>query len=255
LKPPTAVQVQLGGACPEGGVLEVDKGTGFRTPRISAGRDAANVSLAPGSWAYRVRCTKGGAEGPPRWAGRIAVTRDDGRRPLPKAPGTNDIDADGRTWRISYQSVIPNLVVHAHAGSSEGEFKLHVASGGKDDTFTSSRPAVTVPGGQLYEGQYTYWFDHDGVRDRSFSTLVIDFDQTAPQVYIESPVNGVPWSGDIDVRGAVLPGWTAAVDAVAIPLDKARRFAAKVGIPPGNALAIKLAHPTRGIHYYLRRPR
>jgi hypothetical protein len=251
-KPPTAVQVQFGGACTDGGVLEVDKGAGFRTPRISAGRDAANVSLAPGSWAYRVRCTKGGAEGAPVASGRISVTRDSGTRPLPKAPGTNDIDADGRTWRISYQSVIPNLTVHARGGGSA--FKLHLASGGKEDTFTASAPAIAVPGAKLHEGTYTYWVDRDGVRDQ-VSTLVIDFDQTAPQVYIESPVNGVPWSGDIDVRGAVLAGWTAAVDAVVIPLDRARRFTAKVGIPPGNALAIKLSHPLRGIHYYLRRPR
>ena len=84
-------------------------------------------------------------------------------------------------------------------------------------------------------------------------TTTIDFDNTAPQVYISSPVNGRPWEGEIDVRGAVLPGWTAAVDAITIPIDSQRRFAAKVGKSPGNALAIKLSHPQRGVHYYLRR--
>jgi hypothetical protein len=87
------------------------------------------------------------------------------------------------------------------------------------------------------------------------STLIIDFDQTAPQVYIESPANGQTWTGDIDVRGAVLPGWSAAVEEIAIPIDKQRRFAAKVGLPTGKALAIRLSHPQRGVHYYLRRPK
>ena len=85
--------------------------------------------------------------------------------------------------------------------------------------------------------------------------MQVDFDQTAPQVYIEAPSNGVPWTGDIDVRGAVLPGWSAAVEAIAIPVDKQRRFAAKVGAPGGNALAIRLSHPQHGVHYYLRRPK
>jgi hypothetical protein len=57
------------------------------------------------------------------------------------------------------------------------------------------------------------------------------------------------------VRGAVLPGWSAAVEEVAIPIDKQRRFAAKVGLPDGKALAIRLSHPQRGVHYYLRRPK
>jgi hypothetical protein len=105
----------------------------------------------------------------------------------------------------------------------------------------------------LHEGTYTYWIDRDGVKQEKVSTLAIDFDQTAPQVYIESPINVQPWAGDIDVRGAVLPGWSAQVDAIAIPVDKQRRFAAKVGAPGGAALAIRLAHPQRGVHYYLRR--
>ncbi|MDB4958115.1 MAG: hypothetical protein JWO36_5684, partial [Myxococcales bacterium] len=32
-----------------------------------------------------------------------------------------------------------------------------------------------------------------------------------------------------------------------------RRFNAKVQPPPGNALAIRLSHPQRGTHFYLRR--
>jgi hypothetical protein len=251
-RPPTAVQFLFGDRCPAGGVIEMDRNAQYRTAKVSAGKATANLAVGPGGWAYRLRCTAGGDEGAAVASGRIVVLRDDGRRRLPKNPPLNSIDADGRTWRISYQSQIPNLQVHAR-GATGAAFKLHLATEGKEQTFAAKKPAVTVPGTQLKEGTYTYWFDIDGVKQPKPSTLKIDFDQTAPQVYIEAPVNGRPWNGDIDVRGAVLPGWTAAVEGLPVPIDKARRFIAKVGRPPGNALAIKLSHPQRGVHYYLRR--
>jgi hypothetical protein len=52
----------------------------------------------------------------------------------------------------------------------------------------------------------------------------------------------------------VLPGWTAKVEGVEIPVDSRRRFHATVAAPQGaQALAIRLSHPQRGIHFYLRR--
>ncbi|HEU4726250.1 MAG TPA: hypothetical protein VFT22_00105, partial [Kofleriaceae bacterium] len=252
-RPPTSVQFQFDGKCPDGGIIEIDRDSRFRTPKVTSGRDFANLLVTRGSWAYRLRCTTNGAEGGAAASGRISAIRDDGHRPLPKNQGVNDIDADGRNYRISYQSAIPNVVVHV---KNPGVLhRLHLASAGKEQTFDSSTPAITVPGAQLHEGTYTYWIDRDGVRQDKVSTLIIDFDQTAPQVYIESPANGQPWTGDIDVRGAVLPGWSAAVEAIAIPIDRQRRFAAKVGIPGSAALAIRLSHPQRGVHYYLRRPK
>jgi hypothetical protein len=252
-RPPAAVQLQFDGKCPDGGIIEVDRDARFRTAKQSSGHDFANVMIGGGSWAYRLRCTANGAEGNAVASGRVTVIRDDGRRPLPKNQGVNDIDADGRNYRISYQSAIPNVAVHiTNAGARH---KLHLATAGKEQTFDSSTSSVLVPGAKLHEGTYTYWVDRDGVKQDKVSTLTIDFDQTAPQVYIESPINGQAWSDDLDVRGAVLPGWSAAVEAIAIPIDPQRRFAAKVGIPGGAALAIRLSHPQRGVHFYLRRPK
>ncbi len=250
-RPPTAVQFQFGDKCPGGGVVEMDKDARFRTAKISSGKEAANLLVAAGGWAYRVRCTTGAGEGGAVASGRVVVVRDDGRRALPKIPPQNSIDADGRTWRISYQSQIPSLQVSAKGSGST--FKLHLAQAGKEETFDARKPSVVVPGSKLKEGEYTYWFDIDGTKQPRVSTLKIDFDQTAPQVYIESPPNGKPWTGDIDVRGAVLPGWSAAVAGISIPIDGARRFAAKVQPPSAGALSIRLSHPQRGVHYYLRR--
>jgi hypothetical protein len=250
-KPPTAVQFQFDGKCADGGIIEVDRDGRFRTAKVSAGREFANVMVGVGDLSYRLRCSANGVDGSAVASGRIVARRDDGRRPLTKYQPVNDIDADGRNYRISYQSAIPSVVVHvANAGRTT---RLHLAAAGKEQTFDSTTQTVTLPGVQLHEGTYSYWLDRDGVKQDKVSTLTIDFDQTAPQVYIESPVNGQPWAGDIDVRGAVLPGWSAAVEAIAVPVDSQRRFSAKVGIPAGNALAIRLSHPQRGVHYYLRR--
>jgi hypothetical protein len=249
-RPPTAVQFQFGDQCADG-IIEVDRDRGFRTPRVSSGHDVANVMLSAGTVWYHLRCTVGGVDGPVVVSGRVTTVQDDGRRPLPKIQSINDIDADGRNYGISYQSTIPNLAVHVR--NPGAVHKLHLALGGKEQTYESSTPRIVVPGKELREGKYIFWIDRDGVRQDKSSNLTIAFEQTAPQVYLESPINGQPWSGGIDVRGAVLPDWKAEVDGIAIPIDSQRRFAAKVDTPRGNALAIKLSHPQRGVHYYLRR--
>ena len=247
-RPPTAVQFTFEGKCPQGnGVIELDRDTRFGSSKQSAGKDGANLMVQPGSWAYRLRCGDGGAVA----SGRISVSRDDGSRKLPKIAPEDPIDADGRNYTLSYQSQIPTLVVKFPGTGST--FKLHIASGGKEEVFEGTSPIIKVLGTKLHEGTYTYWFDHDGEKQARVSSLKIDFDNTAPQVYVESPPNGQPFSDNIKVGGAVLPNWTAAVEAVSVPIDASRRFHVSVGVPSGNALAIRLSHPQRGVHYYLRR--
>lgn len=247
----TAVQFQFGGKCADGGFIEMDRDARFRTAKVSGGKEAANMMVGAGGWAYRLRCSTGSGDSAAVASGRVVIVRDAGSRALPTQAAVNDIDADGRTWRISYQSVIPTIAVKIKG--SGARFKLHVATGGKEQSFDGAGPTINIPGKSLEEGTYTYWVDRDGVKDPKVSTLVIDFDNTAPQVYIEKPANNTVWDPEILVRGAVLPGWNASVDGITIPIDKQRRFSAKVGKPPTGALAIKLAHPQRGVHYYLRR--
>jgi len=247
----TAVQFQFLGKCPNGGVIEMDKDAGFRTVRLSGGKDAANMNVPRGGWAYRLRCTVGESEGPPIASGRIALLLDDGHRPLPKQAATNDVYTDGRTTTMFYQSAIPNVAVHA---DGSGSFVLHLASGGKEETFESSSSKIVVPGHKLREGTYTYWVVKDGVKGDKVSTLKIEFDNKTPQVYVESPQNGQPFSDNMEVKVSVLGGWTASIDGTPMPMDNRQRFVAKVGPPSaGNALAIRLAHNHLGIHYYLRR--
>lgn len=245
----TALQFAFGGKCNGGGTIEMDRNARFRTARITAGKDSANILAEAGAWSYRLVCAGGGTAA----SGRVIVRRDSGTRPLPKEPPVNPIDADGRTYRISYQSLIPNVKIKVPGTGKR--FTLHLATGGSEETFESTKPSFTIDGKKLREATYTYWVDRDGVRQEKASTLIINFDQTAPQVYIEAPANGKPFGADVLVKGAVLPGWTAKVDVVEIPIDKrTRRFNATVQAPKtAQALAIRLSHPQRGVHFYLRR--
>jgi len=245
----TALQFAFNGKCSGGGTIEMDNDPRFRTARISGGKESANIMAEVGAWSWRLVCSSGGSGG----SGRIIVRKDSGTRPLPKDPPVNPIDADGRTYRISYQSLIPNVKIKV--SGTGGKFKLHLATAGAEEILESEKPAFTIEGKKLKEATYTYWVERDGVKQDKASTLIINFDQTAPQVYIELPQNGKAFGAEVDVKGAVLPGWSAKVIDVEIPIDtRSRRFNAKVAAPSGaNALAIRLSHPQRGVHYYLRR--
>ncbi len=132
-------------------------------------------------------------------------------------------DADGRAYTVAYQSLLPNIEFHYKGEGSA--FKLHLATGGVDETYDASKPVIEVPGKKLKEGTYTFWFEKDGVKQDKITTLKIEFDQTAAQVYIESPIEGVAFPNEVTVAGAALPGWTATIEGINIPVDNStRRF-------------------------------
>jgi len=249
----TAVQFKFGGKCPEGGFVEMDKNSRFQTSKVSGGKDAANMMVTAGTWAYRLRCTKGGGDSGSVGGGRIVVLRDSGNRPIPKKAATNEIRADGRTWTVGYQSVLPSIAVPTKG--TGGTFKLHVATGGAEKVYQGPGPKIVIPAKDLSEDHtYTFWLEKDGVKDPKVSSLKFEFDNTTPQVYIQDPVNGRPWGDEILVRGAVLEGWSASVNDANIPIDAKRLFKVRVPKPTdARALAIKLSHPQRGVRYYLRR--
>ena len=244
----TAVRFNFGDRCSGGnGDVELDRDNRFKTPRISSGQGSANHMIA-GGWTYRLRCN-----GKVAASGRISVVRDSGERRLAPTVPTNPVETDGRKYSITYQSQLPNILVK-WKGAIGSNFTLFVATGGKSQKFTSATPQVTVPGKALKEGQFTYWFEREDGLKSKVSTLLMDFDQQAAQVYIEAPQNGKPFATPLEVRGAALAGWTASTtEGVALKLDKQRRFAAQLSTPKGNAFAIRFVHPQLGEHLYVRR--
>lgn len=249
-----AIQLRFSERCPGDGVIELDSSASFRAPRQSSGEGAANLQVNAGSYHYRVRCESVAGDGKPVASGRLTVVRDAGRRPLPPAPPPFSLAADGRTYRLGYQGAIPPLVVEWRGAKGAG-YVLHLASAGKDLTFPASGATATIPGARLRDGSFSLWFEGGGQRSK-VSTLIIDFDNTAPAVYIDEPDEDAAWAGSaVKVRGAVSADWTVSVDGVELPLDRQRRFSASVPAPSEGVLAIKLSHPQRGVHYYLRRKR
>ncbi|HTR53338.1 MAG TPA: hypothetical protein VMJ10_21740 [Kofleriaceae bacterium] len=233
--------------CPGPGVhVETSRDAAFHSPVITN----SSVILNAGLWYYRVSCDRGPGDVS---AGRIVVLHDSGMRPLPKPAMVVPIDADGRLYRLDYQTRIPSVVVRRTQDESMHSV-LHVSGNGRDQTFESPG-TFHVPGDSLAEGKYTLWTEHGGEKSKD-TTLIIRFDQTAAQVYIDSPREGDRIAGGVEVRGAVLPGWTVRVGSIAVPTSpKDGRFAAKLprDFEGSPNLAIRFDHPQHGIHYYTRR--
>lgn len=245
-----AVQLRFEDQCSGGGVIELSTSASFRSPQLAAGEEAATLLVAAGSYHYRLRCESESGDGKPVASGRLAVVRDSGRRPLAAAPPPFRLAVDGRTYRVGYQGAIPPMIVEWRGATGSG-YVLHLGSGGKVQELATGGPTATIPAGKLRDGSFTVWFERGGQRSK-VSTLLIDFDNTAPAVYIDEPDDGDVWGPTLQVKGAVLPDWSVSVEGVAIPLDRQRRFSASVPAPEG-ALAIRLSHRERGVHYYLRR--
>jgi hypothetical protein len=248
----TAVRFAFASVCSTSGAIELDRDALFRAPLVSAGDSAALLMVRAGHWTYRVRCTTNGGRGNAVATGRVTVLRDRGTRPLPEDPPRFEIAADGRNYRLDYQTRIPD--VHIRAGGQGSTFKLHLASGNDERVISSATESFNVAGTSLREREYTFWVDRDGAKSK-VSTLRIGFDQTTAQVYIESPIDGRPWGPELEVAGATLPGWSAAIDGKPITPDQnTRRFRTLTPAPKdARAIAIQLSHPEHGVHVYLRR--
>jgi hypothetical protein len=240
--PPTAVRFTY--ECAKGGTVEL---TGSGERHTSNGTDGANLSIRAGSWSYRVKCGSKALK-----SGKVTVKRDDAHRNLPPkgARGTNPVDADGKTYTVSYQNLVPNVEFGWPGGSSG---TLHLNKGSQKKSIPVTGGKVTVPGTDLKDGSYTFFFVAASGEQSKTSFLAIKFDNAVPSVFIESPKPTDALSGQITVSGQTLSGWSVSVDGGAIEVDHDGRFNADVSAPSANALAIKLSHPRQGVHYYLRR--
>jgi len=60
-----------------------------------------------------------------------------------EAEATNEIDTDGRNYASRTKSVIPTIAVRIKGEGAP--FTLHVATGGKEETFTGNGPSIKCP--------------------------------------------------------------------------------------------------------------
>lgn len=241
-------QITNDGRCPGVIVVELDRDRRFSNPNTVRGTRPI-FELPVGGYSYRVRCEDGG---PIEAAGYVQIVRDGALRPLAKQPARNPIGVDGRTYRVSYQSRAPDFTFTTKRTGTK--YRLHITGAGFARTFDSTTPMVEVNElGPAALGTFEVSFEIDGVKDDSTTTLIVDFDNTAPQLMLASPPDGKAWPATIDVRGEVAVGWTLTTAAGPLPVATTGRFAAKMARP--TVFVLRASHPERGVSYYVRHPK
>jgi hypothetical protein len=256
--PPTAVGLRFGGVCAEGGVVELMQGR--RVKASAAGEAKANLLVPAGSFRYRVRCvSKDGFARSAAADGSVRVVADSGSAALPKSPPPTVVDLDGRSYRVLYQNVLPDVTVRWRGAPSKGPYELILAGGNAARTIKTKKPEYIFDSGEIDEGSYSLVFQVAGdTKQQSRATdLSVRFDNASPSARLMEPKSGSFTGGStVRVAGVAADGWRVSVGDTDIPLDRQRRFSANWSVPPEqDGLAVRLAHPNHGIHYYLRKGR
>lgn len=250
-----AVRIRFDHACPGDAVVEVSAGTTTHSTFARGGAPSAIVGLLAGAYKYAVRCV--GDSGPAQQTGVLRILRDSGAARLARIPPANVIDSDGRRYSVLYQNLLPQIRFQWPQAPAGSPVSLRLErTKGQLDTYPATSGAVDLPAGTLHDGIYRFWFEVTGkATTRSpETTLKISFDNAAPAAEIHEPADGQPSAATIHVSGVAIEGATVSVAETALPLDPQLRFDGDVPGPPAGdrSLAIRIAHPAHGVHYYLR---
>jgi len=246
--------VRIPSDCPGDSLVEV---TSRGTVRRSFGRaddpSAGIFRLVAGSHGYEASCIGAGSV----QKGTIRVVADSGVAHLATKAATNQVDADGRHYHVLYQGRLPRMTFRWPGAPPEASIVLHaVAAPAAERTFPAPGGRAEFKEGAMPEGTYRFWFEVAGqpsLRSKDTS-LVIGFDNAAPAAEIRSPADGDPLAPTVHVAGVAGEGASVSVSGVALPLDSQSRFSGDVPgpSPESRVLAVRIAHPVRGTHYYLR---
>jgi hypothetical protein len=187
----------------------------------------------------------------------LSVRRDAAKLELPERAQQVRVEADGRHYTVRYQNLLPT-VSFVWPDAPKGDlFTLIVRKSGHEASYQVSEPQLALEADALSEGEYTFWF-LDGRGDMSKTgTLRLAFDNTARSAYLSSPAEGSAPTGDrVVIAGATLMRSEVSVDGRALQLDDKGRFRLEATVERGQrAVAVRIAHPASGVHYYLRRLR
>jgi hypothetical protein len=252
--PPTDLRMTIA-RCSGLAVLEFDRGSGRFDALRARGTGEIRARVAAGNYRYRVRCARSGRlENPPVSAGRLVVARDAATRPLPSKPVSITADADGRRYTVSYQNRLPVITLRWPEPPATRAYTLRVTpERGAAFSVAAKSPSVTLAAGRLSEGLHRFQFEGGGRRSEQ-GLLRVAFDYKARTAYLTSPIEGQAPQGErARFAGGTLLGSVVAVHGAAMTLDSQGRFATDVAVPRGSrGLAVRVAHPSTGIHYYVR---
>ena len=251
-KPPTAVRVLFGSACPNGGVLRVKSKAGAQ---FATGSRWAALPFAAGRHEYALHCLQGDAiVEEVASAGVLTILHDAGTRPVPSKPPATAVEVDGRNYTVMYQNQLPSVTLRWARAPEASSFVLRHRSGRGEHSYKLSSPFYSFRSGALAEGSHTFYFEGAGRVSRQ--TMVhIKFDNAAPTASLQTPVGpGIGQGEQITISGVAQPGWSVEVNGKSVGLDGQQRFSQKAEMPTDDhALAVRLTHPQRGTHIYVRR--
>lgn len=250
-KPPTAVRILFQGACPEGGTVRVQgKGATF-----ASGSGSVALPFVPGRHAYALHCLAAdGSESAPVSQGTLTIVQDAGTRPMPQKPPSTGVEADGRTYTVMYQNQLPAVSLRWSKAPEGAGFVLSHRSSAGNRSYKVSAPSYSFRSGALPEGSHTFYFEGGGKVSRQ-TTVQIRFDNAAPTASLQTPVAlNVKQGESVNISGVAQPGWTVQINGKSADLDGQQRFSQKAEMPTDErALAVRLTHPQRGTHIYVRR--
>lgn len=249
--PPSDVRV-LFRPCAQGAAqLELERGN-RRELRVRATADDELRARVPrGTFRYRVRCTGSGAA----QTGQLVVLPDAATRPLPLAPVTITADADGRRYSVSYQNRLPTVTLRWPYPPRADGYRLFVQPAAAEPfQLDSQQASVTLEPGRLGEGLHRFWFETSAHKRSESGVLQVSFDYTARTAYLTSPREGEGLQeGKARFAGGTLLGSAVQLQGAPLKLDAHGRFAANVEVAAGvTGAAVRVTHPSTGIHYYVR---
>lgn len=227
--------------CEAGAQLEID---GQKT----RGQPALTVRLGAGTHRLRLRCGRKLLE-----SGSVRVLRDAATAELPHSAQRIDIDADGRRYTVKYQNVLPVVSVRWSRARSAPKYELVLRRGKRERSFRLTQPRFQIPASELAEGNYEFWFEGEGGQRSETGALRIEFDNTARSLTLTEPKEGAAAGSVTPVSGVALLRSAVSANGVPLALDDKGRFRAQIPLDGRARLVVIAAHPSAGLHYYLRR--
>jgi hypothetical protein len=244
---PVAVRFAFGDKCEGEGEVELVAGN-----QRSRGHGTANLLFAQGTRNYLVHCIddKGVTQRKAVAHGAVHVLRDSGTDRLPPRAPTSLVEADGRSYTVYYQNQLPEVRVRWPNPPQAAQYGLTIDR----QSSTLTQPEFLFRSGSLREGVHQVTFSAAGRRSRT-TAFEISFDNAAPKAILNSPTERAFRVGEtVRVEGVVLPSWKVSIPGGTLKQDANDRFSGEVATSAEYPdIAVRLAHPRLGTHYYLRR--
>lgn len=253
--PPLRVRVAYGG-CPGELAVEAQGASAAAIEQRVRGRGGALLRLGAGQHRYRVLCiVDGQLATQPAQSGVLRVRANSATRPLPAAAPQATVDADGRRYTVRYQNLLPAVTLRWPNAPGAPSYLLRIEpERGDPRTQSTAGPVATLPPGALGEGGYRFSFQAGSARSPRGS-LLIAFDPAGRSAYLSAPNDrGFAAGAATTVSGNAIAGAQVSIEGAKLAVDRAGRFTAQAAAPnAADALAVRVQHPSTGIHYYLRR--